>query len=148
MTTTVSQRLPLPAVVKVDQNAAPEKHTTDASKSRRKVPRSQLRKVVRTNTPNLTKPSVCTEAMSREVAKPETMLRETSFQATKCLEQQIQNVTVQDLRSLKTCSVLATFPSNGTVESVTVESETVESETGSMNATCETTVCYFVQLLQ
>lgn len=126
-------------VVNHDENIAPEEGhspSPDVSKSRRKAPRSQVRKVVRTDLQskvqeetNVTQPlpAVKSETMSNE-----------SFQELECSERQVQNMVQDVINTTTTCKVL-TSPRNENISVQTVR----ESGVPAINVTSETTVCYW-----
>jgi hypothetical protein len=125
-------------VVNHDENIAPEEgHLPDVSKSRRKAPRSQVRKVVRKNVQskvpqeetNVTLPVVKCETTSKE-----------SFQEPECQcpERQVENV-VQDPKNTTTCRDL-TSPRN---ENISILPTVRDSGVDATNVAGETTVCHW-----
>ncbi|CAB4021887.1 Hypothetical predicted protein, partial [Paramuricea clavata] len=123
-------------VVNHDENIAPEEGhspSPDVSKSRRKAPRSQVRKVVRTDLQskvqeetNVTQPLLA--------VKSETTSNE-SFQEPECSERQVQNMVQDVINTTTTCKVL-TSPRNENISIQTVR----ESGVRAINVTSETTV--------
>lgn len=120
-------RISIPAVVARNENISPERSSSslDVSKSRRKAPRSQVRKVVRTDSQN-------EETNISQVMESESTLKE-SFQEPKGNEKLGED---QDLSG--TCQV-SSSPQN---KNLTLQTLASGGEQVCITAN-ETTVCYW-----